>query len=184
MRTAATPFSSQIQFDRIECIGARSGLVVVRPITPSDRSAFQAFVRSMSPESRYARFQSSLYELSGATLDVLTSVDHVSHIALVAHAAGDPALIAEARYVADEEGASAEISIAVADACQRQGLGTRLLAALIDAAHRAGVARLVGEVLRTNKAMRALAAKADFVVRQHPEARKVRITREIDAGWG
>jgi acetyltransferase len=184
MTTAAVPIATQVQVGGIEFVGPRSSLVIVRPITSDDRAGFQSFVRFLSPASRYGRFQSGVSELSRAMLTMLTDVDHESHVALVAYAAGDSSLIAEARYVGNGNGTSGEIAIAVADAWQRKGLGTHLLNALIVAARTAGLTSLEGEVLRTNKAMRALAERAGFLVRQHPEARKVRITREIDPAKG
>jgi acetyltransferase len=164
--------------------GTRSRLVVVRPITREDRRGLQTFVRSLSPASRYARFQSGVRELSEALLIAFTDVDQRSHVALVAHAIGDPALIAEARYALDDDGTSAEFAVAVADTWQGQGLGTRLLDALIGTAQSSALARLDGDVLRTNAAMLALAASAGFEQRWHADARMVRVTRSLAPAAG
>jgi acetyltransferase len=155
--------------------------VIVRPLTAEDRLGFQALVRSMSPGSRYGRFQSALNELSTATLAMLTQVDQTSHVAFVAQSLGDASLIAEARYVVDVDKASGEFAIAVTDAWQGQGLGAYLLDILCRTADSAGLPRLEGEVLRTNSTMQALAIKAGFTARPHAEARKIRFVRPADA---
>lgn len=122
----------------------------VRPVQPEDACAAQAFVRGLSPASRYRRFHVGLRQLPPAALAQLTQVDQRTHVAVVAHAGGE--IVAEARYVRREDG-SAEFAIAVADAWQRQGLARRLLLRLARHAAGQGVQALVGEVLADNEPM-------------------------------
>ncbi len=136
--------------------------VLVRPVLPQDDDAEQAFVMALSPASRYRRFHVGMRALPAAVLAQFTRIDHLSHVALVAHAEADddePALVADARYVRSADAEEAEFAVAVADDWQRQGLGRQMLALLARHAARHGVRRLHGDVLADNAPMlRMLAA--------------------------
>ena len=58
--------------------------MVIRPIGPEDARREQAFVRGLSPESRYFRFMNTLRELSPEMLERFTHPDPAREIALVA----------------------------------------------------------------------------------------------------
>jgi ribosomal protein S18 acetylase RimI-like enzyme len=112
----------------------------IRPIGPADRDALAALMGRLSPETIRRRFLAAKPSLSSAELRFLTHVDQRHHIAVVAEAAGAPGrLLGVARCVRVAEGADvADFAIAVADAHQRQGMGTALARALADAAYAAG----------------------------------------------
>src|SRR5947209_4744518 len=87
-------------------------------------------------------------------------------VAYVALAPDQDTLVGVARYVRlEHDPAAAEVAIEIADDWQRTGVGTLLLASLIDHARRAGVARLVAITLSENHAARALAHAAGFSAR-------------------
>ena len=56
----------------------------IRPIRPDDANMLQTFVRSLSPESRYFRFVSSISELPARMLSRYTLIDYDREMALVA----------------------------------------------------------------------------------------------------
>jgi acetyltransferase len=141
-------------------------MIALRPIVAQDQEAFQAFVRELSPESRINRFLMPVRELAPAVLTALTQPDQASHVGLVA--TEDARIIGEGRYVARADGSRGEFAIAVTDRWQRRRIGTRLLAALTAAAHRAGIAALEGEILRTNVAMLKFVLSAGFRLRICP----------------
>jgi len=132
----------------------------IRPLAPADREAFVAFVHALSEQARLYRFLQPLRELSPAAAAELTQADQLRRVVLVAIEGGR--VVGEARYVTQEDGASAEFAIAVADDWQRQGVGARLLGALLAAARGAGLRSLRGEVLRTNVAMLRFVRRAGF----------------------
>lgn len=105
--------------------------------------------------SRRRRFFTPISELSDAQLDYLTNVDHHDHEALVAFDVASGEGIGVARWVgtAPEE---AEPAIVVADAWQRKGLGSRMLALLRERARDEGITRFVAPVLAENTAAIAL----------------------------
>ena len=127
--------------------------LVIRPIAPADAAIEQEFVRNLSAESRYFRFMDALRELSPQMLSHFTQVDYDHHMALVA-VSMEPreTEVAVARYIVTPGAASCEFAIVVADAWQRRGVATRLLAALAASARRAGIARFEVMTLADNRA--------------------------------
>jgi len=67
-------------------------------------------------------------------------------------------IVADARYVLDDSGVTAEFAIAVADDWQHAGLGRELLLRLADHARAHGVLRLHGDVLWDNLPMQRMVA--------------------------
>jgi ribosomal protein S18 acetylase RimI-like enzyme len=131
----------------------------VRPMRATDADAMVATVLALSPESFRRRFFSPVPRLLPGMAEALTAVgDH--HLALLAFDhAGQLVAIAEAiRERHDPQ--VAEVAIAVADAYQHRGLGTRLLRRLSRHAAEEGVARLVGFTQVDNAPALSLFTKA------------------------
>jgi acetyltransferase len=158
--------------------------VLIRPIGPEDAAREQAFVRALSPESRYLRFLSTLHELSPEMLDRFTHPDPEREIALVALAAtpardaqtaGEPVQIGVARCVRGPDSRRGEFAIVVADAVQGKGLGTLLMQALLDTARACGVRRMEGLVLATNHRMLALMTALGFAIHTAPDDPRMRL---------
>jgi len=141
-------------------------LIALRPLERTDGAALQQFVRGLSPESRLHRFLVPVQELSPPVLHALTHPDQQRHVALAA--VSDATIVGEGCYVALGNTGRAEFALAVADAWQRQGIGVRLLRALIAAARRTGLAALEGEILKLNIPMLEFAARAGFRLKSHP----------------
>ena len=99
------------------------------------------------------------------------SVDYSRDMALAATAMLDgETLLGVARYVRDKDNQAAEFALVVADSWQGRGIGSRLLAKLIEAARRRGVKRLYGDILAMNRPMLALATKLGFKLGRHEDA--------------
>jgi acetyltransferase len=150
--------------------------VIVRPIRPEDAEIEQAFVRKLSPESRYFRFMDTIRELTPQMLMRFTQIDYDREMAFIAVTGdkGEETEVGVARYVTNPDGASCEYAIVVADEWQRRGLGRRLMNQLIDVARARGLARMVGHILATNRSMLTLAASLGFVVGESPDDPTVR----------
>jgi acetyltransferase len=138
--------------------------VTIRPIEPQDAEREQAFVRGLSPESRYFRFMNTLRELSPEMLERFTHPDPSREVALVALAgAGASAQeIGVARCALMPDGSASEFAIVVADAFQAQGLGSLLMQALLSTARAHGIKRIEGLVLASNHRMLELMQSLGF----------------------
>ena len=136
----------------------------IRPLRADDlHSLGECFLR-LSTTSRRHRFLGTKRALSDMELEYFSNADQCDHIALAAlaldEAGAEHALYGAARcFRLAPGGADAELSIAVADTAQGIGLGGQLLARLIETARGQGIHRFVFEVMESNTAMRALAAR-------------------------
>jgi acetyltransferase len=159
-----------------------SGLdVVIRPIRPEDAELTQTFVQSLSEESRYFRFMDAVRELSPVMLARLTQIDYTREMALLALAEQDgrDVELGVARYAISPDGESCEFALVVGDAWQKQGIGHKLMAVLMDVARERGVRTMEGEVLESNRAMLKLAKALGFSIESHPEDERVRAVSRL-----
>jgi acetyltransferase len=162
------------------------GRCVVRPIHPDDAQLLQTFVRGLSPESRWNRFASHMSELPERMLSRFTLIDYDREMALVAVAPATPGstpadapqgeqLLGVARIVTNPDGHSCEFSLAVGDAFQGQGLGSRLMLNIIEVARAKGLAQIMGLVLTGNAPMLRLMKHLGFTVAAFAEDPDFRI---------
>jgi acetyltransferase len=156
------------------------GVYTIRPIRPDDADMLQAFVRGMSPESRYFRFVSAMSELPARMLARFTLIDYDREMALVAvtreRVAGEDGeftevekIIGVSRYVTNPDQTSCEFSLAVSDQHKGQGLGSRLMLAIMDSARVKGLDQIEGLVLTHNDNMLRLMRNLGFQVSAYPE---------------
>jgi GNAT superfamily N-acetyltransferase len=144
-----------------ETLALRAGHVVtLRPAHRSDAGALQHFFSTLTPRSRLLRFHGTVNQLPDTVLRAFTTQVARQHVALVAVADthdGPPALVAEARYVADAAAPGhAEFALAVADGWQGLGLGRALLQRLAAHAASEGLGVLRGSVMAGNEPMLGL----------------------------
>ena len=150
--------------------------VVIRPIRPEDADLTQAFVRSLSEETKYFRFMDAVRELSPAMLARLTQIDYTREMALLAltEVDGQEVELGVARYAINPDGVSCEFALVVNDQWQKQGIGHKLMDVLMDVARGKGLNVMEGEVLKTNGPMLKLVKALGFRVEPHPEDDTVR----------
>jgi GNAT superfamily N-acetyltransferase len=156
--------------------------VTLRPIGPRDAAVLQAYVRGLSPESRYNRFFGALYELPQTELDRVTHLDRKYQLALLAETCVDGALIAigEASYAFAPERLESELALSVAEDWRGKGLGTLLIADIERRARSQGAGYLSGDILRSNEPMKGLARKTGFLLADVPrDARLVHIVKDL-----
>jgi len=140
--------------------------LTIRPIRPEDAESEKSFVRELSEEARRFRFLYALHELPPDMLARFTQLDYAREMALVAFTeeGGKPVQQGVARYVINPDGTSCEFAIVVSDKRQNQGIGTRLMTALIDAARDHRLTIMEGKVLATNRSMLQLMSDLGFTV--------------------
>lgn len=156
------------------------GECTVRPIHPDDAQMLQRLVKSLSPESRYFRFVSSMAELPPSMLARFTLIDYDREMALVAVVqevtkAADgsetttPRIVGVSRYVTNPDRSSCEFSLVVADDFNGRGLGARLMESIMDVARDKGLSEIEGLVLANNASMLRLMRGLGYAVKPFPE---------------
>ena len=142
----------------------------VRPIRPDDVTRTAAFIDGLSAQSKHTLFLGGIAQLSDAALRRLCDADEPRDMAYVAVTAGDTERqIGVSRYAGADTAEGAEISVAVADDWQHQGLGSLLLRRLVDHARSRGVKRLYSVDTLSNEPMRRLARELGFAERPDPD---------------
>jgi len=158
--------------------------VRIRPATPRDAGAIQAFVRGLSDATRRRRFFSPMRELPPGLLERMTAADQAREAVLLVLAgpAGEESVVAIGQYAAEPGSPACELALVVDDAWQGSGLGRILIERLLELARRAGFARAEGDVLPANRSMVALARVCGFDLAHNPEdPTLLRIVRRLPA---
>ena len=137
---------------------------LIWPLLPTDAEMLRAGFRGLSPESRQRRFLTAADELDDSMIRRLVdSVDGLHHIALVLtvlppEGKEGPVGVAHLLQYPDDP-ATADIAVTVIDDWQGHGVGTALVAALMER-RPAAVTRLCTLVDADNHASLALLARA------------------------
>jgi N-acetylglutamate synthase-like GNAT family acetyltransferase len=115
----------------------------MRPASTADRPALAEMLSRCTDSTRRQRFLAPLRSFPEPYLTEALS-GHPEHFALVA---ATPAAVVALASCCAEAGGAAELAVLVEDACQRQGIGARLLNRLIEHADRSGLRTLKATVL-------------------------------------
>ncbi len=146
--------------------------VTLRAIRPEDEQLLAEFHASMSPQSVYFRYFTMMGLEQRVSHDRLVRtcfIDYDREMALVA-IYRDPAtnrdvMLGVGRLTKLFDAPDAHFAVAVGDAYHRQGLGARLLRAVLDVAAREGVQRLIGHILPENRPMQETCRGLGFEIR-------------------
>jgi GNAT superfamily N-acetyltransferase len=155
--------------------------VLVRPLGADDAPAEHEFLESLSPESRRFRFLGQIGHPSDEMIHRLTHVDSPREIAFAAIArVGDrELLVGVSRYGASADGSDCECAVTVRDDWQQRGVGTLLLAHLLQVAKARGIKRMWSIDSASNTRMDELARYFGFERRPDPQD----ATQVIHALW-
>ena len=143
--------------------------VTIRPIRPEDEPLVVKFHESLSEETVYQRYFSSLKLTERIAHERLTRIcfnDYDREIALVVERKGtkadDNQILGIGRLSKLRGRNEAEFSLLVSDRWQRQGLGTELLKELVQIARAEKLSRVSAVIMATNRSMQHVAQKAGF----------------------
>jgi len=142
----------------------------------SDSDALVAFFHALSDQSLYLRFHghpSVDAHLAGPML----APDWDERGAFVGLHEND--VVAAAQYVRLRDRRTAEVALAVADAYQGRGIGSRMLEQLAEAASEAGIEAFVAEVMPSNAAMLHVFSDAGFRQKRKLEDGVVEVRLEL-----
>jgi RimJ/RimL family protein N-acetyltransferase len=160
----------------------RGDAVTVRFVEPRDGEELQNYYRSLSQRSRSNRFLGAMSELPESLLDRFTHVGEREGFTVVAtmQLDGFETIVGEARYVVHPHDSSLEFGLSIDDRWQGHGIGAAMMKNLECRAAAFGAGRLVGDTLRSNQAMIALARKSGFAFTNNPDDWKlVRFEKQI-----
>ena len=128
----------------------------IRDLGPADERLIDELHATLSPQSRWQRYHGPKPRLAARERAYLAATDGRDHIALVAQD-GRGAPVAIARFVRlSDRPQAADIAAEVADASQRQGIGSDLIARLARRAAAVGVQRFSATVLSETRIPAAL----------------------------
>ena len=142
----------------IEIESARFGRPGLVCLEPGDGELLKRMFYRLSPESVYRRFFSPVFRPDQFSASVLR-VDHHDREAIAAVEGGE--IIGVAEYARVAGCRRADLAVVVADAWQRQGLGTRLVAALSERARAEGITAFAVDVQGDNFASLRLLRRID-----------------------
>ena len=144
--------------------------VLVRPLSESDAQAEREFLESLSAESRRFRFLGQIGHPTEEMIHRLTHVECPRDIAFAAVVAADGGdrIVGVSRYGGSADGSECEIAVTVRDDWQHRGVGTMLLAHLLQVAKSRGIKRVWSIDSASNTRMDELARYFGFERRPDP----------------
>jgi acetyltransferase len=146
-------------------------LLRIRPIRPEDEPLMVKFHGTLSEETVHSRYFGVAKLEKRVAHERLTRIcfnDYDREVALVV-IRQDPdtkedEIIATCRLIKVLGGNEAQFALLISDQFQGKGLGTHLLALLVDIGRQEGVGRIIGHILPENYAMRDVSKKVGFKV--------------------
>jgi acetyltransferase len=125
----------------------------------------EAFHRLLSPESVYRRYFSLITlgeRIRHARLDRICHPDPDQELVMVVVTQDmqSECIIGVGRLSNMRDATTGELAVIVADAYQRQGIGTELVGRLIEAGRRRGLRQIRAEILGDNFSMQRICGKA------------------------
>ncbi|WP_118181460.1 GNAT family N-acetyltransferase [Paraburkholderia phosphatilytica] len=162
-RLAIMPYPRRYE----ETLDWRGQRLTVRPIRPEDEAAHRELVESMTPDDLRLRFFSAVGTFDHSQLARMTQIDYDREMALIATVPRDDGTcqtLGVVRAVADPDHETAEFAVAIRSDQKGRGLGRLLVQRIIAYARVRGIHWLVGEALRENSGMIALARSSGFTL--------------------
>ncbi|WP_119070895.1 bifunctional acetate--CoA ligase family protein/GNAT family N-acetyltransferase [Rubrobacter indicoceani] len=161
--------------------------ITVRPIRPEDEPKMVEFHETLSDQSVYLRYFHMM------RLDQRTAHDRLTRICFIDYDR-EMALVAERRNPETGETeimgvgrlsrhglhtGEAEFSVLIADPFQRKGLGTLLLARLLDVGKAEGLNHIKAEILMDNRPMQKISRNCGFSLRRDTEEMVVKADLDL-----
>ncbi len=167
-------FETRATFDGVE--------ILFRPVKPTDEHLLQEMFYSLSKESIYYRFFTTLYAMPHARAQRFATIDYRREMAIVGVVQEEEReeIIAVGRYVLDPDTRLAEVAFIVRDDWQGKGIGTWLHGYLVKVARKQGVKGFTAQVLQENARVLRLIHRSGLTVETTLEEGIYRVTYKLD----
>lgn len=167
-QTASAEFRRRIRTDRVFRGGLKGH---IRVIKPTDEAGIRDLFYNLSEESVYFRYFSPRRSMPHKNVQQYCSLTEDKGLSLVVTTGPRERrrIIAEARYVLEQDKENADCAFMVDGSFQRRGIASALLHYLIEAAKERGVKGLRADVLFSNKPMMAVFEKLPYVLHKKLE---------------
>jgi RimJ/RimL family protein N-acetyltransferase len=158
--------------------------VTIRVMRPDDRERIVAAFSKLDADTIYTRFFSPRREIPASALDRIAAIDfeRLAGLVVTIGSGADETVIGAATYVGSVAGDGAkvaEVAFTIEEDYQRQGLASKLLAALVELARRHGIVRFEADVLSGNAAMLAVFQRGGLPMRKRSEGGVVHLTMDL-----
>jgi acetyl coenzyme A synthetase (ADP forming)-like protein len=148
----------------------------VHQIRPDDEQGLAELFRSLSEESRWLRFFSSVSETTlRAEANREANLSARGGYGLAATTGPEERIVGNAFFV-PLDGDRAEVAFTIADELQGRGLGTILLGQLAEVAASKGIRMFVADVMSSNHKMIGVFRESGFPIETRVEAGQLRVT--------
>ena len=136
----------------------------MRRMRLDDAPQVKESLNQLSAKARRNRFFAAIAEFSDAAVSKFVDVDpHHEHLLVVVRRENDLEIpIAGGRFIQQGDGTDCSFSLLIGDPWQNQGIGRRLLKALLREAAQRGLRQMYGHVLADNQPMLRLARSLRF----------------------
>jgi RimJ/RimL family protein N-acetyltransferase len=156
----------------------------IRVMRPDDRERIVAAFGKLDADTIYTRFFSPRREIPASAFERIAAIDfeRLAGLVVTIGSGADEAVIGSATYVGSVAGDGAkvaEVAFTIEEDYQRQGLASKLLAALAELARRHGIVRLEADVLSGNAAMLAVFQRSGLPMRRRSEGGVVHLTMDL-----
>ncbi len=128
--------------------------VTIRAVRPDDKGLVIEGLKAVSPESIYRRFFTPKREISASGLKLVTEVDFINAVALIAviEKDGNEQIAGGGRYVRTSE-QRAEVAFLIADPFHGLGIASLIFKHLLAIARNSGITHFEANVLPSNDGM-------------------------------
>lgn len=152
----------------------------MRPVRADDAERLHRSLAQLSPEARRQRFLAPVASFSNEFVQGLTEgASERQHVLLVLRKeSGEEISIAGGRFIVGdtpETRDTCEFALIIGDVWQGQGIGRRLLQALIAEAQARNLRQMVGHILLDNRTMLTLARHSGFSIEACPGDARTRL---------
>jgi acyl-CoA hydrolase len=141
--------------------------IFFRPVKPTDEATLSEMLYSISETSIRTRYMAQTVAFPHKDVQHLTNIDYTQDISIVGTVPGisGESIVAIAQYYLDPQSQAAEVAFLVQDEWQEKGMGTFMLAYLVEIARKRGVRKFYAKVLPNNKSMLTIFHNSGYKVR-------------------